>query len=94
MAITQDTLGPGEPIKFAADNDAITGVVIPSAINWVGVTTAGHALILHNTAGKIIFHFIAQAANDPVFILLPEGLIWDGIIAETLASGTLYVYRK
>lgn len=60
------------------------------AIRWVGATTAGHALILDDQDGNVVFHSVAAGANH-VDAHNVETVV-NGLTVDTIASGTCYVY--
>lgn len=69
-----------------------TNRLMPSHLVWVGAT-AGNDLILKDAAGNTKFVAKAVTASDEYNHLLddnPNG--WDGLIAHTIGSGTVYLY--
>lgn len=64
-------------------------IIRPRSVRWVGATTAGHAAILEDGAGRVVWHSVASGANF-VDVDRPENF-WDGLEVATLQSGTIYI---
>lgn len=64
-------------------------IIKANSIRWVGATTAGHACILKNAAGRVVWHSVASGANF-VDVDRPEAL-WNGLSVDTLGSGKVYI---
>lgn len=77
-------------IKMTAAADAVTGKMKIDFIRWVGATTAGHSLVLKDTAGNTIFESVADGANFIDVHRVP--IVVDGVDLDTMGSGTLYLY--
>ena len=60
-------------------------------IRWVGGTTAGHQVIIHDKNAKVKWRAIAAAANHEEADIIEDKTPWDGLVINTLDSGTLYV---
>ena len=89
MAVTNTAKGP---IKMTAQGDAVTGSTYITWLRWVGATTAGHTLVVSDTAGDLI---AASEADGPNFIdIIPIFSFRNGITATTMASGTLYIHGR
>ena len=89
MAIT----GQGTGIYvFGSAADAITGKAYVKHIRWVGATTAGHHLLVTDTAGNTI---LESYADGNYFIdVHPYYRYFLGIIVSIMDSGQLYVYTN
>lgn len=87
MAITNET---GSVVIFGAAGDASTLRRMVRYLRWINATTAGHQLVVKDTAGNTWFESTADGAYfidiHPVFSIM------DGIVVETMGSGKLYVY--
>lgn len=77
-------------ILFGAAADAITDRVYVKDFHWRAATTAGHALIVHDSAGNVKVAHTASAANE--YLIFPIDDWMDGITVNTMASGTLYAH--
>jgi len=89
MAVTGESIGI---IKMTAAADAVAKKMKIDFIRWVGAAAADDELILTDTAGNTIFESIANAGNFIDIHTIP--VVVDGIIAATLDSGTLYIYKN
>lgn len=64
-------------------------IIRPKSIRWVGATTAAHACILKDGAGRIVWRSVASGANF-VDVDRPENY-WDGLSVDTIGSGIVYI---
>ena len=85
MAVTQN----GRVIVLGAAADAVTGPLVIQSIT-LDHTGAANAIV-SDTAGQHLdaFHVTTSVLSD--HHVYPEGLAMEGIIADTLSAGTLYV---
>ena len=67
-----------------------------SKLAWVGGTTAGDNLIVHDKNGNVVFESVAAGANhiDELNFSgeLLNSRLFHGFDLETISSGKLYVY--
>lgn len=82
---------------MTAASDAVTGKFKIRKIKWIGDDIAdGDVLILHDTAGNVIYHHIATADDTGCESDFDgECYYWvTGITVNTMTSdhGTLYVF--
>lgn len=90
MAVTQTQTNV---VKFTAVADAITEEVDVNFLYWVNKTGgADEDLVVTDTAGNILWVDTADAVNYHNFCPLKNKV--TGIIAQTLDSGVLYVYKE
>lgn len=75
---------------FTAPGDSISGRHLLKHIRWVGATTSGHALIIKDSAGVVIFDSLADGSN--YIDVHPFYRIVDGIVIDTMQSGRVYAY--
>ena len=77
-------------VTMTAAADAITGTKIVESMRWIGVT-AGDDLVVDDSAGNIIWVAKAETNNFTDAITFgPQQ--FDGVVVDTIDSGTLYVY--
>lgn len=92
----------GNPMSFTNADEGSTdhinalgtsGRLKITGIRWVGATTATHQAIITNSDGRVIWESVCNAAN---FVDESNILFWlrDGLLIDTLDSGTLYVYKS
>lgn len=87
MAITQE--GKLE-IILGAEGDVLTRKVFLRYVRWVGGTTAGHTCVLRDGGGTVFFESIA---DGNYFIDVHPLFRWvNGVTADTLGSGKVYLY--
>ena len=64
-------------------------------VRWSGGTTAGHAAIIKDKNGAVVWSSLAAGANnveaDDINNPGGSGLDWQGLTVDTLASGKLYI---
>lgn len=80
-------------IDTATSSDLIAGQRIRiKSIKWVGGTTAGHAAVVTDAAGHVIWKDVATGANYVSSDLIENvHAMWSGLKVPTLASGVLYI---
>ena len=79
-------------ITMTSAADTITGKVILETIRWIG-TTAGDDLIIDDSAGNLVFQSKAETNNFTDSMSFSH-MVFDGLVIDTIDSGTVYVYRK
>jgi hypothetical protein len=75
---------------FSTAGDEIIGRHFLKHMRWIGATTAGHALIVTDSAGVTIFESVADGSN--YIDVFPFYRIVDGLTVQTMQSGKLYAY--
>ena len=89
MAVTNIA---ASPLIMSAASDADTRQFLVTWIRWNGATTAGHALLVKDSAGNTIFASEADGAN---FIdIQPIFKVCKGLVVTAMDSGTLYVFYR
>ncbi len=90
--MANDLTGDPWKIDTAAGNTttpAATGQLTVTRVRWVGASTAGHACILKDGQGRVRWHSIASGSN---YVEGDSGFAANGLIVDTIQSGTLYLY--
>ena len=89
MAVSNLT---ASPIVLGTQGDADSRSFFVTWVRWNGATTAGHALVLRDTAGNLVFASEADGANfidiQPIFKVV------KGLSLATMQSGTCYVFYR
>lgn len=79
-------------IDTASGTAVTSDLVRVMGIRWIGGSTAGHTAIVQNSAGKVMWTSVVNAANyveaDGFGTF---GMNMQGLVVPTLASGILYV---
>lgn len=83
--------GIGGIYHITSSTDVITGIYVLDSCRWVGATTAGHACVMTDSSGNVLFTSVANASN---FI---DGWAFkskwvDGIAFSAMDSGTMDLY--
>lgn len=80
----------GRSITLSAVNDEYTGIVCPIGINFQGTgLTAGHRVLITDSAGSVIADYIVEGASDNADLLNGrplDGQFYQGI---KVANGTI-----
>lgn len=65
-----------------------------SSVRWTGATSAAHAVKLKDLDGNTIVEMTSTAADytEETALSLPSLADMNGLVIDTLESGTLYVY--
>jgi len=87
MAVTYGA--EGKIIEFGAQADAVTGMVYVKCVEWIKATTAGHDLVVQNTASKTIAKSTCDTNNQDIVKYVNQWV--EGIKISTLDSGTVLV---
>ena len=77
-------------IDTATTTPIVTGQIRISSLRWVGVTTAGHKLILVDRNGRKLFETTAPAGGSEYELPLPVTSN-TGVSVQQIDSGLLYV---
>jgi hypothetical protein len=86
VAILQE--GSGRPIWTSSG--AITGRKFLKHLRWYGATTAGHTLVVKDTAGNTLWE---SESDGPHFIdVHPFYVVVDGINVVTIDSGKMQAF--
>ena len=94
MAVTQSAT---DVIRFGAAADAVTGLKLVQKFVWVGPTTAGHKLIITDTAGVVFLEWqacVADAGGTIDIDYHQKSARMEGIIVTTMGSGKVDVYLE
>ena len=65
----------------------------PAKIRWDGATTAGHTLLIKDSAGIVKYTSTAGGANNVEESTFVPHETWAGLELTTLSSGKVYIYR-
>ena len=90
----------GNPWRFistdVSSNPYTTDRLRVQTVRWTGCTTATHAVVLKNTAGRVVWQDAATSTDHVSESNLDQtpGQEWDGLIVDTLGSGTVEIYLK
>jgi hypothetical protein len=80
------------PLKIDTAATILTGKAFRvRSFRWVAKTAqAGNELIVEDTAGRVVFHSVAAAANH-MDVYMPGDMIVNGLVVDTIAAGVLYI---
>jgi sugar (pentulose or hexulose) kinase len=60
-------------------------------IRWVGATTAGHQLILHDADGNVVYSAVATGANNTEESEALNAWTINGLTVNQIDSGIVYL---
>ena len=86
----------GNPIFWdSTSSSEVTGKLRIQGIVWSNPTTASHAILVEDSAGKDLWaHTWKASSATHIQVTFPEGLKTSGIKLTTLGSGKVFVYRS
>lgn len=90
----------GNPWRFEnadeSSNPVTTDRLRVQTVRWTGCTTATHTVVLKNAAGRIVWQDAATSTDHVSESNLDQcaGQDWDGLVIDTLESGTVEIYLK
>lgn len=80
------------PLTITSSTDVLSEVRNPASLRWTGATTAGHACIITDLDGGILFKSEANGAHFIDGWVFPRGQVVNGIMFTALDSGEVTLY--
>lgn len=77
-------------VSTAGSTIIASGNVMVKSVRWVGATTAGHGLVIQDSASNELFKSAASAANYVEESILDRKW-YNGFKVTTLGSGDVYI---